>query len=127
MSRTPVLALVGIVLVGLALAGSAGESGSSPEQRYGYGVTVQPDAQWADFIECGLTVFRLDTGEKLPDLPTLRIMAGTHNGMFFRDGELDVELSCGVNRQMTEVVYEVKGTVGDRTVLSYQATVRPKA
>ncbi len=122
------VSLVATLLLLTVLVELAGPSTSEPLQQrpiYGFGVHVWPDDELDDFVQCGLTVFNLETEEHVWELPPLWIMVGDANTMRFLgvDG-VDVRFSCEVNRERTEVSYSVAGTVGDQLVMNHLATVR---
>ena len=116
-----------VLVAALALLGVAAVGGPGNPSVYGWGVEVVPDLEFADFVQCSLVVYELESEKSVADLPPLRIMAGGANSMSFSDGEgLEVNFSCTVDSQQTEVAYELDGTVDGAPVLNHVATVRLK-
>ena len=92
---------------------------------YGFDVSVVPDKELADFVQCGLIVFELETEESVAELPSLVIMSGDTNSMVFNgvDG-VEVTFECTINREMTEASYEIAGRRDGQLVLNHLATIR---
>ena len=119
--------LVGVVAASLA-AMIVVASPSKPEPQgsiYGFNVRVAPDSDLAGFVQCGLSVFDLETEELVAELPSLTIPAGGTNGMMFNgvDG-VKVTLECSVDEERTEASYEIEGTRDGQLVLNHLATIR---
>ena len=114
------------LLVGLLVFANPGGSQGDPAKLiYGFGVEVQPDDEFDDFVSCGMSMFRLEDEKSIGELPALRIMAGDANSMqaIGADG-VEVTFTCGVNAAMTEATYEIAGHVGERLVLNHLATIQ---
>lgn len=115
----------GIVIVALILAGVVAVGSAEKTPAYGYSVEVTPDEEFENFVQCTLMVFDLETGRPVSNLPSLRIMEGDANSLVFRDSHgTEVEFSCTVDPKMTEVSYELEGTLRGAPVLNHLSTVR---
>ena len=126
MRRTSVIAAVLLLLTGLiAFAGPGATESAVQAPVYGFGVSVLPDEEFDDFVQCGLTVFALESEEHLAQLPSLRIMVGDANTMLFRGvDDVEVTFKCAINADKTEATYEIAGTREGRLVMNHLATVR---
>ena len=124
MSKKAVLAAAFSLLAVLIVF--AGPTTPAPEDPiYGFGVRVLPDEEFDDFVQCRLSVFRLDTEEEVAELPSLRIMAGDVNAMVLRTvDDLEVTFECTVNAEKTEATYAVAGTRSGRLLMNQLATIR---
>ena len=101
------LAVTGLIV----FAGPGATQLSAKASVYGFGVSVLPDKEFDDFVQCGLTVFALENEEPLPQLPSLRIMTGDANSMTFRGiDDVEVTFKCAINADKTEATYEIAGT-----------------
>jgi hypothetical protein len=124
--RKTFLVLGACLFVGLLVfANQGGGHGDVSTSIYGFGVEVQPDDEFDDFVRCGMSMFRLEDEKSIGELPALRIMAGGSNSMqaMGADG-VEVTFTCGVNAAMTEARYEIAGHVGERLVMNHLATIQ---
>ena len=109
----------------LALANPSGNQGDAATSIYGFGVEVQPDDEFDDFIRCGMSIFTLEDEKSIGELPALRIMAGGSNSMQVMGADgVEVTFTCGVNTAMTEATYEIAGHTGERLVMNHLATIQ---
>ncbi len=125
MAKTWILSIAMALLTAAVLAGSTVIESDVTDPIYGFGVRVLPDEELDDFVQCGLSVFHLADGSNSWELPSLRIFEGSSNSMIFLgENDLEVTFKCFVNREQTEVTYEVEGKRNGRLVLDHLATIR---
>jgi len=117
---------IAALFAGVAVISLSGASGpAAPERAFGVSVRVLPDEEFDDIIQCGLSVFEVGDDASQAEVPAMRIMAGDWSASKYTEkNEIEIELRCHVNAEMTEVVYEVEGTRDERVVLNHLGSVR---
>ena len=117
-----------IVALSLLAAVLVFASPSRPEPQislYGFDVRVVPDKELADFVQCGLSVFKLETEELVAALPDLVIHAGGTNSLVFNGvDDVEVTFECSVDTEKTEASYEIAGRRDGQLMMNHLATIR---